>query len=79
VTARFPTVETGGGGGGGAFHFHQGSASTTWAVVHNLGFFPDVQVFDTDGRQVEGDVTHNSTDQLTITFTAAFAGDAYCN
>jgi hypothetical protein len=76
MTARFPNS---GGGGGGAFHWQQSTASALWTVTHNLGFFPDVQAFDTDDRQVEGDVSHISDDQLTIAFTAAIAGDAYCN
>lgn len=79
MTARFAAVESDSGGGVGAFHFVQASAASTWVVLHNLGFYPDVQVFDTNGDQVEGDVTHNSVDQLTIVFSAPFSGDAYLN
>jgi hypothetical protein len=78
VTARFP-APGGGGGTVGFFHFVQGAPSAFWTVVHSLGFRPDVQVFDSSGDQVEGDVDHVSVDELTITFSAAFSGVAELN
>jgi hypothetical protein len=76
MTARFPartdiTV--------GAFHFVQGTPASVWVVTHNLGLYPDVQVFDSSGDQVEGDVTHLSANELTVAFSAAFSGDAFLN
>ena len=57
----------------------QGTPTATWTIVHDLGLYPDVQVVDSSGDQVEGDVTHDSVDQLTVVFSAAFSGDAYLN
>lgn len=56
----------------------QMTPSATWVVVHNLGYRPaGVHVTDSSGNDYEGEVTHNSVNQLTITFSAAFSGTAY--
>jgi hypothetical protein len=47
-----------------------------WDITHNLTYYPAVQVTDSTGRLVEGDVVHIDTNHLTITFTAPFAGTA---
>ena len=76
MTARFPArtdVAV------GAFHFVQGTPTATWTIVHDLGLYPDVQVFDSSGDQVEGDVTHLSANELTVACSAAFSGDAFLN
>ena len=81
MTARFAPTGQGGGGGSavGHFTFIQQEAARVWEVVHNLGFIPTVQVFDSAGDEVEGDVVHDSPDQFTATFSAPFGGVAYCN
>lgn len=53
--------------------------SSTVVVDHNLGKYPSVQIFDSAGDQVEGQITHNSIDQLTATFTSSFTGTITCN
>lgn len=56
----------------------QGIASTSWTVVHNLGRYPSaVTVVDSGDTIVEGAVTYNSLNQLTIDFSSAFGGKAY--
>lgn len=57
----------------------QAVASATWNVVHNLAKFPSVTIVDTAGDEVEGEVTHNTNNTLTIKFTAAFSGKAFIN
>lgn len=57
----------------------QGSANTTWVITHNLGKFPAVQIVDSGGTVVIGTIVHNSANQLTATFSAAFSGKAYLN
>lgn len=74
-----PNPPGGGMGGDLTFHYNQGSSATVWTINHNLGKFPSVQVFTSAGDKIEGDVHHINVDSLTITFTAAFAGDAYLN
>lgn len=68
------------GGGADANYVHtQASALGTWTVAHNLGKRPSVTVVDSSDREVEGDIVHDSINQATITFSAAFAGKAYVN
>ena len=63
-----------------AYYRHvQSLATDTWVVAHNLGKYPAVQVVDSSGQMVIGDVIHDSVNQLTITFSAIFSGEAYCN
>jgi hypothetical protein len=55
----------------------QGSPATVWVIPHNLGFRPNVTVEDSAGTTIEGEIVHDSADQLTLTFSAAFSGVAY--
>ena len=77
--ATGPTGPSGPQGVGGGTYVHtQSSASATWTVVHNLGYFPGgVSVVDSAGSKVYGDVTHTSVNQLVINFTAGFGGKVY--
>lgn len=55
---------------------------TTFAagvVTHNLGKYPAVTVVDTAGDEVIGDVSYDSVNQLTVTFSSATGGTVYCN
>lgn len=67
------------GEAGSSYRHVQGTASAVWTVNHDLGRFPAVTVTDTDGKEVEGDVVHNSINSLTVTFSAAFSGEANCS
>lgn len=57
----------------------QSVASSTWVITHNLGKFPSVMVIDSSGNVVVGEITYNSNNQITIQFSAPFAGKAYLN
>lgn len=60
-------------------HVHtQSSPATSWTVNHNLGRRPCVAILSTGGVEVDAAVTHVSSNQLTIEFVAAFAGQAVC-
>lgn len=61
------------------FVFTQNLASSSWAIQHNLGKFPAVTVVDSSGHEVVGDVQHTDKNNLTIFFSAPFAGSAYLN
>ena len=54
-------------------------ASDTWVVTHNLGKFASVGIVDTAGDEVEGEVKHDSNNQVTIKFSAPVSGRAYIN
>lgn len=80
TNADWSIVAVGAGGAGDLnYHHTQGVPSATWVIVHNLGKRPVVTVLDSGGTEVEGDVVYDSLNQLTITFSAGFSGDAYLN
>lgn len=51
-------------------------ASETWEINHNLGFYPLVDVIDSGGTLVIGDVHHVDVNNLILTFSAPFSGKA---
>jgi hypothetical protein len=71
-----PPPEPGGGGIPNYVH-HQTVPAATWTISHNLGWYPNVTVFDSAGATVEGDITQVNTNQMTILFSGAFTGVAY--
>lgn len=73
VIAEFGLVDT-----GDIYHLHvQASASTTWTINHNLNRpVGSARVKDASGNDVVGEITDVNTDQATITFTVAIAGEA---
>jgi hypothetical protein len=62
-----------------AFVFTQAVPSDVWTIDHPLARKPSVIVLDSAGDEIEGDVAYISNDQVVLTFSAAFAGEAYLN
>lgn len=74
-----PAGAAGPAGPAGSFYLHtQSSASTTWAVNHNLGFQPIVNVRDAGSVVVDADVVHTSANQLIVTFITPQTGTVRC-
>ena len=71
-----PTVT---GGGDKHYKHVQVAASTSWFITHSLQKFPSVDVVDSGGTRVIGEVTYHDTNTLTVSFTGAFGGEAYLN
>jgi hypothetical protein len=61
------------------FVFTQGISSLTWEVEHNLNKFPSITVIDTGNTVVVGQYKYIDNNNVTLTFSAAFAGKAYLN
>ena len=63
------------------FIFTQAVSANPWVVVHNLGKYPSVTVTDSNviPRVVVAQVDYDNTNQVTITFAGAQAGNAYLN
>jgi hypothetical protein len=62
------------------FVFTQVVPAATWVIIHGLNKFPSVSVVDTaDTGPGFGAVEYNNANQLTITFSGAFAGKAFLN
>ena len=61
------------------FEFTQGVPAVTWNIQHNLGKFPSITVIDTADTVVTGQYTYIDNNNVTLTFSAGFAGKAYLN
>ena len=57
----------------------QGVPAEVWNVHHGLGKYPSVIVKDSAGTTVEGQIELIDKDNIKLTFSAAFAGTAYCS
>lgn len=73
-------VASGGAGGADKNYVHtQGSPSSSWAVAHNLGKYPAVDVVDTGGSAVIPDVFYSDTNNATLNFGSPTSGKAFAN
>ena len=61
------------------FIYTQSVASDTWIITHNLGKYPSVSVVDTAKTGVYGNIDYINANELTITFSAPFSGQAFMN
>ncbi|MCQ2010539.1 hypothetical protein NOM01_10980 [Sporolactobacillus sp. STSJ-5] len=61
------------------YEYSQLTPSDTWNITHNLGKMPSVAIVDSSGTQVIGEVQYTDLNNLTVSFSAAFAGKAYLN
>lgn len=57
----------------------QGVSSNEWTINHNLGKYVSVTAVDTAKTVVVGMVDYIDTNNIKITFNAAFSGEAYLN
>lgn len=57
-----------------SYVFYQQNASDTWVIVHNLGYNPIVRVFVGANEVQPQSITHDSVNEMTITFSQAVAG-----
>ena len=62
---------------GGTYVHNQDIASNSWAINHNLDYYPNVSIVDSAKTTVVGDVQYIDTNNLVINFTDPFAGKAY--
>ena len=63
--------------GAKTFTFAQVTPSDVWGIAHNLNWHPTVTVVDTANQLVEGGVTYDSSNIVTLRFASPFAGTAY--
>jgi len=61
------------------FVFSQVAPATVWNIQHNLNNFPSITVIDNAGTVVAGQYTYIDNNNVTLTFSAGFAGKAYLN
>lgn len=72
-----PKGDPGDPGDGTLSYFHtQASVASVWTITHDMGYKPNVTAFNSANDMVEGNLVHDSTSQLTLTFSASFSGYA---
>lgn len=59
-----------------AYTHYQSTASSSWVIMHNLGYFPIVRIFIGSQEVQPQAITHDSTDQVTVTFSSPQVGYA---
>lgn len=59
-------------------HF-QSIPANEWTVQHDLNKYPAVQVIDSSGRIVTGEIQFVDLDSLVVRFEFLFSGSVYCN
>lgn len=57
-----------------AYTHYQSVADTSWAITHNLGYNPIIRVFIGTNEVQPSTIVHNSTNQVTITFSTPQVG-----
>ncbi len=62
-----------------SYIFEQGIPAAVWSINHGLDSRPSVTVVDSAGSVVMGTIEYIDNFNLTITFNAAFSGEAYLN
>jgi len=65
------------GVGGGSYLHEQTVASTSWLINHDLGFRPNVDVFDETGRRIRAAVIHHTDNQTELQFLSVRTGEAH--
>jgi hypothetical protein len=63
----------------GSYVHTQNTAADTWHINHNMHLWPSVDVVDSSGHLVEGDVFYTDADNIIVYFSAPFAGRAFLN
>ena len=59
------------------YNHTQSTASDTWVIIHGLGYHPLVRAYDANGDEINPQsIVHDSTTQVTLTFTSAITGSA---
>jgi hypothetical protein len=64
---------------GSTYTFTQATPSSIWTIAHSLEKFPSITVVDSSNNVVVGFSTYDSNNQITLEFSAPFAGKAYLN
>lgn len=61
------------------YEYTQSTASLLWEINHNLGKHPSVNVVDSNGDSVIGELVYSTDNSLSIKFSTPISGIAYLN
>ena len=59
--------------------YSQSFAGSTIIITHNLGYIPNLTMFDTAGDEIEGAIIERDNNHFTVQFSASVSGIAYCS
>jgi len=60
-----------------AYTHTQNAVSSTWTIIHNLGFYPNVITLDSAGTIIEGSIAFDTVNQITVSFSISTSGIAH--
>jgi len=72
-------IEVGNVVGDKTFNYNQGLPSATWIITHGMNKYPSVIVINSTGDMVEGHIEYVDKNNVILTFSGAFSGDAIFN
>jgi len=61
------------------YKYNQGLPAAVWTITHNLNKYPSVIVINSVNDVVEGHIEYVDLNNIILTFTGAFSGDAIFN
>ena len=64
---------------GGNYTHVQVAPASVWNISHNLGYKPNILIENSAHDTVIGQIEYIDNNNAIVTFSAAFAGEAYCS
>lgn len=62
-----------------SFEYTQISPSSEWIIIHNLGFYPSVELFSKTRAEIDANVVHLTVNTLKVLFSTPISGYARLN
>lgn len=59
--------------------YSQSFIGSTITIAHNLGYIPNLTMFDTSGDEIEGAIIERDNNHFTVQFSSITSGTAYCS
>jgi hypothetical protein len=65
--------------GAGTYVHNQDTPGSLWIIFHAMSSYPSIEIVDSAGSTVQGDVSYPSDQEVRVQFSAAFSGQAFLN
>lgn len=79
IDLGIPAGKSGTSGAGTTLVYNQGVANSTWTINHGLDKYPSVTVVDSSGNEGFTTVKYIDSNNIILTFSSSFAGQAFLN
>lgn len=79
IDIGIPEGKPGTSGAGTTYIYNQGVANNSWVINHSLDKYPSVTVVDSSGNEGFTTVQYVDSNNVILTFSASFAGQAFLN